>query len=86
MKNELNKKLLTKEQVTAVRQMICNSLRGGFINSNQTIPENFDMMSGKIADAIIHNTQMVLGQQEVFKKVLKKEEKKVVKKVIKKKK
>lgn len=77
-------KQLTTEQMSVVKSMIVSSMKNGFSNAGKPIPDGFTVVSGRIADTILHNTQMALIQGSVFEKVLKEDKnKKVAKKVVK---
>jgi len=80
MKDDLKSKLLTKDQIAIVEEFIIDSLKNGFLNSNNPLPSNFYEVTSKIASDITHNVQMALSQKAVFTKVLKDDKKKVVKK------
>lgn len=70
-KQELESKLLSEEQVEAVREMIVNSMRNVYTDSGSLPNDGFEQAAGVVADKIIHNTQKALLQSNVFSKVVK---------------
>jgi uncharacterized protein YqfA (UPF0365 family) len=68
MKNELKNKLLTKEQVDVVKEMIIDSMKSVYIDQGINPGEAFHIVSGGIADKIIVNSQKALIQTNVLLK------------------
>jgi len=71
-KNELKNKMLTPNQAETVKEMIIASMRGVYTDKGSLPPANdFEKTAGKIADKIIHNSQISLMQVAVFAKAVK---------------
>lgn len=64
-KKELNKKMLTEEQVNVVKEMIINSLRSTYTDQGSLPGDGFLQVAGMIADKIIKNTQVELMRIEL---------------------
>jgi hypothetical protein len=92
MKTNIKDKLLSKEQIEVVKEMIVESMKGVYTDKGEQPGDPFYRAAGVVADKIIKNVQMAIIQENTFKKTVKKPlkaskaSKKVVKKVIKKRK
>lgn len=93
-KKELENKMLNKDQVETVKQMIIGSMRNVYTNAGSLPGDGFEDAANSVADQIIKNTQMALVQSNVYadtvkniyddNKVVKAKTKKTIKKVVKK--
>lgn len=69
--NELKNKLLTKEQVDVVKEMIVDSMKGVYLDMGDLPGPAFYVAAEKIADKILKNAQESLIQTNVFVKAVK---------------
>lgn len=69
-KKEIQNKLLTEEQSSVVKQTIVRSMREAYVNRGIMPDAGFEQAASNIADNIIKDSQKVLMESNVYKKII----------------
>ena len=71
IKEVITKKLLTDEQMDAVRSSIVLSMKDALEKSGVMAEDNFYRASTAVADRVLHDAQKALLQGKTFDKIIK---------------
>lgn len=69
MKEEIKKRMLNDEQLSAVRSAIVSSMRNVYVDMGALPGDGFENAASIVADKILKNVQMSLMEKNVYKKI-----------------